>query len=160
MQLDGIITRNTIDLQLFAETKEEALEKLADMLYKDSRLSDIECFLKDVYQRETTGTTDMGIGVAIPHGKSEAVLHTSVAIGRLTTPLRWDLKIAGQLQEKPVYAIFLLAVSIDNQSTTHLELISSIASLLINESFIVDLQNATSKEMLLDSIQKHLGELE
>jgi fructose-specific phosphotransferase system IIA component len=155
MQLNGILTTNTIDLQLSASTKQEALEKMANILHRDGRLSDSKIFLNDVYEREKLETTDMGIGVAIPHGKSAAVLRTSVAIGRLPEPIQWNPEDT----EQPVYAIFLLAVSLENQSKIHLELLSSIASLLINDSFITDLQNAGSEKELLESIQKHLGEI-
>ena len=155
MRYKKILTANIIDLQLTAETKREALEKMANILYRDNRLSDRALFLEDVYKREELETTDMGIGVAIPHGKSSAVLHTSVAIGRLPEPIQWNLEDT----EQPVYAIFLLAVSLENQSRVHLELLSNIASLLINDSFIADLKNAGSEVDLLESVQKHLGEI-
>ncbi|MCD6576408.1 MAG: PTS sugar transporter subunit IIA [Anaerolineaceae bacterium] len=155
MHIEEIINERTINLNLEAKTKIEAIKKLIKMLYADRRIAEKDMFLQEVLEREKTESTDMGIGVAIPHGRSPSVKRASVAIGKLTAPIRWDgLK---ESEGKPVYAIFLLASSPDDNGKSHIEIISKIASLLIDDDFIAFLKRTNSKLKLLDSIKTHIG---
>jgi PTS system fructose-specific IIA component len=157
MHLLEMLNEQTINLDLQAGTKEEALDQLATMLKNNERLVDKETFLKDVFEREAIEPTDMGIGVAIPHGKSAAVKQTTVAIGRLTEPIYWNG--TSDNSDEPIFAIFLLAVSLNDKGTTHLEIISKIASLLIDDQFIDSLRHTPNQSSLLETIEKYLGEM-
>jgi PTS system fructose-specific IIA component len=98
----------------------------------------------------------MGVGVAIPHGRSPSVLKNSIAIARLKQPICWDSKPGG----KPVRIIFLLAVCDDvNKNRVHLELISKVAALLIKENFLKNLFITESKTELVDQIFELIGEM-
>ncbi|MEN8240521.1 MAG: PTS sugar transporter subunit IIA [Chloroflexota bacterium] len=157
MRLEEIITEKSIDLELEAKSKSEAIEKLVDVLLENERIVEKEPFLQNVLEREKTESTDMGIGVAIPHGISDAVAQPSVVIGRLKDPFYWEED--EELQEEPIFAVFLLASSKNIQGNDHLEMISKIATLLIDDDFKHTLRTASSKTILLNAIQSHLGEM-
>jgi len=147
--LREIIVPATINLNMEVKTKENAISKLADMLYADGRINERSVFIQDILEREKVETTDMGIGVAIPHGTSSSILKNSIAIGRLKNPIAWD----SQQEAKKISVIFLLAVCSENRDRTHLELISKIATLLLDDDFLDTLFHTTSKTELLLKIQ-------
>lgn len=150
-----VIGISTIDLDMTTKTKEEAIQHLAGLLLKDQRIIDKEVLLEDIFERENIETTNMGMGVAIPHGKSSTVEKNSIAIGRLSQPIRWESGTEG----KPVSAIFLLAVRDDAQrDKAHLELISKVAALLVNKDFLALLFKTDSKADLIKTIYTLVGE--
>ncbi|MBI9050749.1 MAG: PTS sugar transporter subunit IIA [Anaerolineaceae bacterium] len=156
MQLHGILDPNIMDLNLEAETKEEVIFKLADLLLKEERITDAEQYCADVLSREETVPTDVGIGVAIPHAKSAAVSKNAVAFARLKTPIPWNGE--QQSEEPPVHSVFLLAVSSKGQENTHLQIIAKIAELLLDDAFLSALQSINHKEDLIDTMKHFLGE--
>ena len=155
VNLNEILNPTLIDLDLMAHNRKESIEALADLLSADQRISDKEVFIEDVLAREAVETTNMGIGVAIPHGKSSAVLRNSIAIGRVAHPIDWD----PDKDEKQVTVIFLLAVRDDaEKDKAHLEMISKVATLLVKEAFLDVLFKTNSKQDLLENIFKLIGE--
>ncbi len=155
VNLNEILNPDTIDLDLKAHNRKESIEALAELLAADQRISDKEVFIEDVLAREAVETTNMGIGVAIPHGKSSAVLRNSIAIGRVAHPIDWD----PEKDEKQVTVIFLLAVRDDaERDKAHLEMISKVATLLVKEAFLDVLFKTNSKQELLENIFKLIGE--
>lgn len=158
MLLNDVITEETILFDLDVTTKDEALETMVQCLYDTGRINDYEGFLNDVFEREKIESTDMGIGVAIPHGKSSAVQKPSVVIGRLVKPIYWKESEKEEEQEKPIFAIFLLAVSAsDKNGSMHLELISKVATLLIDDAFVKELKTTPSEKTLVETIKTYLG---
>ena len=156
MRLDEIITEQCIDLELTAKTKAEAIERLVDILLDNKRISEKDVFLNNLMEREKVETTDMGIGVAIPHGISDVVTKPSVIIGRLKKPFFWEEE--EELQDEPIFAIFLLASSRNIQGSDHLEMIAKVATLLLEDDFIHTLKTASRQTEIIDAIQYHLGE--
>ncbi|KRF65476.1 fructose PTS transporter subunit IIA [Peribacillus sp. FSL K6-1552] len=131
MDITKIINEKLIDLNLKAKTKDEAIWELAELLEKDGALSSKEEFIKDVYLREAEGQTGLENHIAIPHGKSAAVLKTSLAIGRTENAIEWET-----LDGKPVHCIILFSVRLVDQNTTHIKLLSQVASTLADEEII------------------------
>ncbi|MBI9043138.1 MAG: PTS sugar transporter subunit IIA [Anaerolineaceae bacterium] len=156
MQFNELLSKKTINLNLESTSKSEAITELVNLLNENGRVNDKASFLNDVLARENIESTDMGIGIAIPHGKSEAMKKTSIAIGRLTRPIYWNEE---KQDEVPIYAIFLLAVSPNDKGVTHLELISKIASLLIEDDFIETLKTEQNESRLLNTIRSRIGEM-
>jgi fructose-specific phosphotransferase system IIA component len=153
--LDEVLNQATINLDLKVNDRKESIEALADLLSADKRILDREVFIEDVLARETIETTNMGIGVAIPHGKSSAVARNSIAIGRVAKPIEWD----PEKDEKPVTVVFLLAVRDDAaKDKVHIEMISKVATLLVKEAFLDVLFKTNDKEVLLENIYKLIGE--
>ncbi len=155
VNLSEVLNPATVDLDLKAGSRKESIEALADLLSADQRILDKEVFIEDVLAREEIETTNMGIGVAIPHGKSSAVTRNSIAIGRVDHPIDWD----PEKDEKQVTVIFLLAVRDDAaKDKTHLEMISKVAALLVKEAFLDVLFKTDSKQELLENIFRLIGE--
>ncbi len=125
MKVSDVINPNAVDLNMDAHNKEEALARLCELLEKDGSVTSAELFKKDVYFRESEGHTGIGDGVAIPHGKSETVLKTCIAIGRCKEPIEWET-----IDGKPVRVIILFAVSKDDKNNYFVKLMSEVARML------------------------------
>ncbi len=151
MKFNKIMDEKIVDLDMEAQTKDEALKKMAQMLYNDGRIFTLDRFVQDVYERESLETTNMDIGVAIPHSKSDDIKKTSVALVRLKKEISWE-----DFGE-PVKVIFLLAVSPNDDGVEHLELIAKIAELLIDERFVDKLYKTRNTRRLLKRINRMIG---
>lgn len=145
MDLSKVIKRETIKLDMEATTKEEVIKELAELLYKVNAISNKENFLKDVFYRESIGTTGIGNGIAIPHGKSKFVNKTSLAIGRTKSAIEWE-----SLDEQPVHFIILFAVTEEDKNSTHIKILAKVASNLGDDDVCANLLKAKSPEEILD----------
>lgn len=85
MDISRILNTKRVLLDMKATTKAEVIEELTDLLQKDGAISCRETFIQDVWQRESEGSTGFENHIAIPHGKSSAVLNTTLAIGRYSS---------------------------------------------------------------------------
>lgn len=141
VNLSEVIQKKTIKLDMDATTKDEALKELTDLLFDSGVLSDKEAFLKDVYYRETLGSTGIGNGVAIPHGKSKFVSKTSIAIGKTKVGIKWE-----SLDDKPINFIILFAVTESDKTSVHVRLLSKVASKLGDDEVCEALLKATTPE--------------
>lgn len=127
------------------------MDEMVDLLFKDSVLSSKEQFLKDVYYREGEGITGIGDGIAIPHGKSDSVLHTAVAIGRSDHDLEWR-----SIDDKPVRLIIMLAIkSVDK--TVHMKLLSNVATSLCQRDVIEQIFISEDKEEIIELFEQKGG---
>ena len=151
MNLGKMMSRSIIDLQLDASSKKDAIMQMSNMLFEDGRLSSRAMFIEDVYTREELETTNMDMGVAIPHSKSQAIKKTSVALARLKNEISWED------YGEPVKIIFMLAVSPNDKGTEHLEVISKIAELLIDDKFLKMLKKTKNINKILKRINKLVG---
>ena len=128
MDITKVINEKTIDLNLKGKNKDEVLKELTELLFNEEIINSKEGFLKDVYLREAEGQTGLGNYIAIPHGKSESVLKTSLAIGRTKENIEWET-----LDGKPVKCIILFAVRAIDKTTTHIKLLSQVAEALADD---------------------------
>ncbi len=152
MKILNMINTGIINLNLEARSKIDAIREIALMLDKENRIKDFDQFIQDVLKRESLETTNMDIGVAIPHSNSPFVKQTSIAIGRMKEPIDWEDG------ESPVRTIFLFAVSSEEKGITHLDIIAKTAVILIDDDFIEFLQTTTSSQDLLEKINDLIGE--
>ncbi len=155
MNIESVINTELIHLSLVSESKIDALNQLIDLLYKTDRISDKDSFLREVLDREQIETTDLGSGIAIPHGRCGAVKKPSVAIGKLKTPISWSDPTD---EQEPVYGIFLMASSPDDKGASHMEIIAKIATLLIDDQFVAFFKENQSDMQLFNRIKALLGE--
>lgn len=124
--INTVIDKKTITTHLKVKDKAEALKKLATLLFDNGYLKNIDGYLKDVYIRETQGSTGIGEYVAIPHGKSSDVAKIGVAIGILDDEIQWET-----LDDHGVKVIILFAVSDDHEGAReHLKMLSLFAKKL------------------------------
>jgi fructose PTS system EIIA component len=144
VDLQSVLDKELIVLNLQASTKEEVIEKLAEVLYKNDKLISKEVYIKDVLERERHCTTGIGSGIAIPHGKSNGVKQTSIAIGKLLEEIEWQA-----FDKKPVKMVFLLSVKKEDTEEMHLRTISSIATSLSEDDTINRLLKATTTEEII-----------
>lgn len=150
MDISGLITPETIFMDLDIKNKEECIGKMADGLVKAGFVDDKAVYTEALAVREKTGPTGVGFGVAIPHGKSEGVAASGLAFAKLKNPIEWP-----SLDGKPVSIIFMIAVPKKDTQNEHLKILIAISKKLIYEEFRNRLTEASTSEdvlMLLQSI--------
>lgn len=140
MGLEEILDDRIICVGLPAKDKEQAITMLSQKLKDAHYIDDVESFKKDIYYRESLGTTGIGDYVAIPHGKSENVSKIGIAIGKLDHEIEWET-----IDGKGVKIIFLFAVSDNHEyARNHMLLLTEIASALGDEEAVKKLLDANS----------------
>ncbi len=142
--LQSVLDKKLIILNLHAPTKDEAINELAEVLFKNDKLISKEIYIRDVLEREKHCTTGIGNGIAIPHGRSVGVKKTSVAIGKLKDGIEWQA-----FDERPVKMVFLLSVKKEDTDEEHLSTISNIAAALSDEETISRLLAAKTSEEII-----------
>lgn len=145
MDFYSIMRPEIIELDMDAADKDDVLHKLADLFVKDGTILSTEAYLNDVYEREKEGATGMGNFIAIPHGKSDSVVKTSVAFARLKKPIQWET-----LDGNPVKMIFLFAVPNKNRNMNHLRILSQLASILAHDETMALLTQAKTSDEVID----------
>jgi len=143
-----LIEIDLVDLNVKAKDKKEAILALAEHLDKAERLNDKAEYVKCVIAREELSTTGIGFGVAIPHGKTDAVKIPSLCFGRCTEKLDWQ-----SLDENPVEAIFLIAVPEEAAKDEHLRILAALARKLMNEDFREELSKIQDKEEIVKLLE-------
>jgi PTS system fructose-specific IIA component len=112
-------------------------------------IADEDDFMADVFEREAEGMTGIGNSIAIPHGKSDSVIKTSLVVGKAATPIPWE-----SLDEEPVRVIILFAVKNTDANTMHIKLLQKVAMLLADEDFIENMVNAQTKAEMMELLSK------
>lgn len=121
MNLSELLQEEFIELNMQATTKEEGINELSSLLMSKGVLSNEKAFIQAVLMREAECTTGIGMGVAIPHGKSEGVEQGSLCFGRSKKGIGYD-----SLDGEPVHLLFLIAVPADSNDE-HLRILSQIS---------------------------------
>lgn len=137
LDINKVINQDLIVVGMNEESKEGALKVLINRLYEQGYLSDKAEFLKDVLERESEGLTGLGKGIDIPHGKSDGVVKTTIAIGRNNRGIEWE-----SLDDEPVDLIILFAVKKTDETTTHIKMLQKVAILLADDEFLETLKLA------------------
>ena len=145
MTLSDVLDGNIISIGMSVDNKEDALRKMAGMLFQHQYINDVEEFVKDVYVREAEGITGIGQGIAIPHGKSKSAKNLGIAIATLAKPIEWET-----LDGEAVDTIFLFCVSSDsNFERNHMLLLSKVAARLADEELLEVIRKASSSEEMI-----------
>lgn len=147
-----IINRNLIKLDMTAADKYDAVAQMAGLAKADSRLEDMELFCEKVKERESQVSTDMGFGIAIPHGKTDAVTEPFVALARLVRPIVWN-----EEEGSTIDLIFMLGSPENSESNIHLVIMSELARHLMDNQFLEDIRTAGQPEQILHYF-KQMGE--
>ena len=140
MILTQILHPNCVKVPIESTDKEKVITELVDLLAANGLFSDRDAALEAVLTRERTQSTGTGSGIAIPHGKCNAVKELVMAIGIAHDPIEF-----GSIDGKPVTIIILL-VSPANQTGPHIQALARISRLMLNEEFKTKLENVTSAE--------------
>ncbi|EKK3983172.1 PTS 2-O-a-mannosyl-D-glycerate transporter subunit IIABC [Cronobacter sakazakii] len=126
-------------------TRDEAIAALAGLLAAHGKLHDHTAFVNEVMQREALGPTALGEGLAVPHGKCAAVREAAFAVATLREPVVWQ----GVEGDEPVRLIFLLAIPVAQAGTTHIQLLTELTTLLVDDAVREAAINAPCAEALL-----------
>ena len=146
MKLTDILKESSIVSDLQAKTKSDVLEALASAVVKSHPGIDKEEILKVLLERETLGSTGIGDGIAIPHGKLTNLTEIISGFGLSKSGIEFD-----SLDGKPAHLFFLL-IAPDNSVGTHLKMLVRISRMLKNSSFRTKLMNATSQKEIYQII--------
>lgn len=147
--LKDVITLDCINIDLKGQTKSEIIDEMVDILYNNGKLNDREEYKKEILKRESQSSTGMEEGIAIPHGKTDAVKIPTVAIGISKKGVDYE-----SLDGKPSHLFFMIAAPA-NSNNSHIELLSKITTLLLEDDIREALINAKSKEEVLDILIKN-----
>lgn len=140
MILTQILHPNCVKVPVESTEKEEVITELVDLLAANGLFTNRDVALEAVLTRERTQSTGTGSGIAIPHGKCDAVKELVMAIGIAHEPIEF-----GSIDGKPV-TIILLLVSPANQTGPHIQALARISRLMLNEEFKTKLEKSTSAE--------------
>jgi len=140
MILTQILQPNCVKVPVESKDKEAVITELVNLLDAQGLLSDRDVVLDAVLTRERTQSTGTGAGIAIPHGKCNAVKELVMAIGIAHEPIEFQ-----SIDGKPV-TILILLVSPANQTGPHIQALARISRLMLNEEFKARLENANSAE--------------
>ncbi|MFM9957105.1 MAG: PTS sugar transporter subunit IIA [Phycisphaerales bacterium] len=146
MNLRDILTLGSIKVPLAATDKKSAIEELVDALHAENRILKPQTLKDAVWARETTRTTGIGHGLAIPHGKCDGIPNLAMAIGKPATPIDFQ-----SIDSKPVRLIVLLASPLDRTSD-HIQALAKISRLMTVEDFRNKVYAAVSPGEVFDLI--------
>lgn len=146
MKITDLLTKDSISIGESLNSKNEAIDTAVDLMNNLNNIEDLEEFKKQVYRREEQGSTGVGEGVAIPHGKSKAVKEPGLAAITIPDGVEFD-----SLDGNPVNLLFLIAAP-DSDSNVHLQILARLSKMLMDENFISSLVKAKSKEEFLEII--------
>ena len=119
-----------------------------DLMVKSEKISDREAYRKQVYLREEESTTGIGEGIAIPHGKCDAVKKPGLAAMVIKNGVEFEA-----LDDEPVTLLFLIAAP-NTEDNIHLDVLSKLSVMLMDEEFTESLRNASSVDEFMDIIDK------
>lgn len=146
MKLSEILNENNIITDLKAKDKRGVLEELAEVIVNDEPSLDKGSLVRVLLERERLGSTGIGDGVAIPHGKVNGVSHPVISFGRSQKGLDFE-----SMDGQPAFLFFLL-VAPENSAGTHLKALAKIAKILKNSSSRKILAEATTRKELYKTI--------
>ena len=148
MRITDLLDINSINLNGTPQTKNEALDEMVNLMCAGDKIRDKESYKRVVYAREEEGTTGIGEGIAIPHGKCNAVAKPGLAAMVVKNGVEFQA-----LDGQPVELIFLIAAP-DTKDNVHLDVLSKLSVLLMDEDFTKRLKEAKDKKEFLDIIDK------
>lgn len=148
MKITELLSKDTIILNLKSKTKLEVIDELIDKLDTAGKLNDREEYKKAILKREEEFSTGVGDGVAIPHAKTSAVKLPSLAFGYSKEGIDY-----GSLDGKPAHIFFMIAGG-ENANNEHLETLSRLSVMLMNEDFKKKITNIKTEEDLLRIIDE------
>lgn len=148
MRITDLLSKNAIELNIHAHSKEEAIDKLIYLHKKSGNISDEKTYKEDILAREASGTTAVGDGIAIPHAKNKAVKKPALAV--ITVPNGVDYNA---IDGKPSNLIFMIAAP-ENGGDIHLEVLSRLMVMLMDIDFRSQLLASKNKDDFLKIIDK------
>lgn len=148
MRITDLLDARSISLDGVPKSKSEALDQVVALMVKSGKINDEEAYRRQVYEREEESTTGIGEGIAIPHGKCDAVDKPGLAAMVVKDGVDFEA-----LDDEPVTLIFLIAAP-NTEDNVHLDVLSKLSVLMMDEEFSNSLRNAKSVEEFLQIIDQ------
>jgi PTS system fructose-specific IIC component len=146
MRITDLLDKRSISLNAAPADKKETLDLAVELMAKSGKLSDVEKYRAQVYAREEESTTGIGEGIAIPHGKCDAVKAPGLAAMVIKNGVEYE-----SLDGEPVTLLFLIAAP-NTKDNVHLDVLSKLSVMLMDENFTTSLRNAKSVDEFLQII--------
>ena len=148
MRITELLDKRSIRIDGAPKSKNEALDQMVELMAKSGKINDLEAYRQEVYRREEEGTTGVAEGIAIPHGKGAFVDKPGLAAMVVKDGVDYD-----SLDGEPVHLIFLIAAP-NTKDNVHLDVLSKLSVLLMDEDFSRALQNAKSPEEFMKIVDE------
>ena len=148
MKIIELLDKKSISLEAAPKSKSEALDLAVDLMAKSGKIKDKEAYKKLVYAREEESTTGVGEGIAIPHGKGDCVDKPGLAAMVIKDGVDFEA-----LDEEPVNILFLIAAP-DTEDNVHLDVLSKLSMMLMDEDFRNSLINAKDVDEFIDIVDR------
>ena len=148
MRITDLLKACSVELNGTPQTKEETIEQMVALMEKGGNVTDVEKYKAGVFAREEEGTTGIGEGIAIPHAKTDAVNAPGLAAMVIPAGVDYDA-----LDGQPVDLVFLIAAP-NTEDNVHLEVLSRLSMLLMDESFKQNLLKAKTVEEFLAVVDR------
>ena len=143
MKITDLLSKDAIKLNGIANSKQDAINKLVDLMAKNGNLTDKEKYTQVVLKREEEGSTGIGEGIAIPHGKTDAVSKSGLSAMVINDGVEFD-----SLDGQPAKLLFLIAAP-NTKDNVHLDVLSRLSTLLMDTEFRKSLMEAKTPEEFL-----------
>jgi len=147
MRICDLLSESAIKVGLESIDKEECFEELIDLLVRDGRITNREAALQAVKEREAQGTTGIGKGIGIPHGKHESIPQLMAAMGTSREGIEFDA-----VDGDPVHLVFLLLARTDEPGP-HIQALAEISRLLLLPGFYRKIIEAENARKILEIIE-------
>ncbi len=148
MKIIELLDKKSISLEAAPKSKSEALDLAIDLMAESGKIKDKEAYKKLVYAREEESTTGVGEGIAIPHGKGDCVDKPGLAAMVIKDGVDFEA-----LDEEPVNILFLIAAP-DTEDNVHLDVLSKLSMMLMDEDFRNSLINAKDVDEFIDIVDR------
>lgn len=152
MILTQILQPDCVKVPVESNNKEAVITELVDLLDAKGLLLDRDIALEAVLERERTRSTGTGAGIAIPHGKCNAVKELVMAIGIAKEPIEFE-----SVDGKPV-TILILLISPTNKTGPHIQALARISKLMLNEEFRQEIEKAASADVVYELLSSKENE--
>jgi fructose-specific phosphotransferase system IIA component len=149
MRLTEILQPQCIQVPLDSDDKQAAIFELIELLGEHGLITEVDDIKQAVWHRETTRTTGIGHGLAIPHGKSNCCQHLTMAIGKPAKPIDFN-----SIDGKPVNLIILL-ISPADQTGPHIQALAQISRMMTDSQFRSSMMTAENAEQVYTLIAEH-----
>ncbi len=146
MRITELLKPESIDLNAAPKDKNDTIRQAVALMAKSGNISDIEAYTKQVMAREEESTTGVGEGIAIPHGKCDAVTRPGLAAMIIRDGVDYE-----SLDDEPVNVLFLIAAP-NTKDNVHLDVLSKLSVLLMDEDFTAALKAAKTTDEFLKVI--------
>lgn len=148
MRITDLLSKESIELNVKAKDKNDIIDKMTNLMLKTGRITDLNAYKELVLKREEEGSTGVGEGIAIPHGKGDCVTEPGLVAMVVPNGVEYDA-----LDGKPVNLLFMIAAP-NTSDNVHLDVLSRLSTMLMDTEFKNKLILAKSKEEFLNIINE------